>query len=80
MSVCTVSVLKEYMWKWKLLTHVRLFATPWTVVRGILQDRILEWAAFPFSRGSSQPRDPTQVYHIAVRFFTSWAAREALWL
>ena len=35
-------------------------------VRGILQARILEWVAFPFSRGSSQPRDPTQVSDIAV--------------
>ena len=33
--------------------------------------RILEWAAFPFSRGSSQPRDQTQASHIAGRFFTS---------
>ena len=33
--------------------------------------RILEWVAFPFSRGSSQPRDQTQVSHIAGRFFTS---------
>ena len=33
--------------------------------------------AFPFSRGSSQPRDRTQVSHIAGRFFTSWATREA---
>ena len=38
---------------------------------GILQARILEWVAFPFSRGSSQPRDQTQVSHIADRFFTS---------
>ena len=42
-------------------------------VHGILQARILEWAAFSFSRGSSQPRDPTQVSRIAGRFFTSWA-------
>ena len=42
-------------------------------VRGILQARILEWVAFPFSRGSSQPRDQTQVSRIAGRFFTSWA-------
>ena len=34
-------------------------------VHGILQDRILEWVAFPFSRGSSQPRDQTQVSRIA---------------
>ena len=44
----------------------------------ILQARILEWVAFPFSRGSSQPRDRTQVSHIAGRVFTSWATREAL--
>ena len=38
-------------------------------VHGILQVRILEWVAFPFSRGSSQPKDPTQVSHIAGEFF-----------
>ena len=43
----------------------------------ILQARILEWVAFPFSRGSSQPRDQTQVSHIAGRIFTVWATREA---
>ena len=36
----------------------------------ILQARILEWVAFPFSRGSSQPRNRTQVSCIAGRFFT----------
>ena len=46
-------------------------------VRGILWARILEWVAFPFSRWSSQPRDRTQVCHIAGKFFTSWATREA---
>ena len=40
-------------------------------LRGILQARILEWVAFAFCRGSSQPRDQTQVSHIAGRFFTS---------
>ena len=39
-------------------------------VRGILQARILEWAAIPFSRQSSQPRDRIQVSHIAGGFFT----------
>ena len=38
-------------------------------VHGILQARILEWVAFPFSRGIF----PTQVSHIAGGFFTSWA-------
>ena len=46
-------------------------------VHGILQARILERVAFPFSRGSSQPRDPTQDSHIAGGFFTTWATREA---
>ena len=46
-------------------------------VLGILQARILEWVAFPLSRGSSQSRDGTQVSHNADRFFTSWASREA---
>ena len=43
----------------------------------ILQARILERVPIPFSRGSSQPRDRTQVSHIACGFFTSWATREA---
>ena len=47
-------------------------------VHEILEARILAWVAFPFSRGSSQPRDCTQVSHIAGRFFTIWATREAL--
>ena len=38
---------------------------------GILQARILEWVAFPFSRGSSQPRNGTRVSCIAGRFFTN---------
>ena len=42
-------------------------------VHGILQARILEWVAFPFYRGSSQPRDQIQVSCIAGRFFSSWA-------
>ena len=40
-------------------------------VYGILQARILEWVAFPFSKGSSKPRDQTQVSHIAGRIFTT---------
>ena len=45
-------------------------AAPWTV-HGVLQARILQWGAFPFSRRSSQPRDRTQVSCIAGRFFAS---------
>ena len=46
-------------------------------VHRILQARTLEWVAMPSSRGSSQPRDRTQVCHIAGGFFTVWATREA---
>ena len=50
---------------------------PGSSVHGILQARILEWVAIPFSRGSSWPRDQTPVSYIAGRFFTIWATREA---
>ena len=53
-------------------------ATPWSyTVHGILQARILEWVAFPYSRGFSQPKDQTQVSLIIGGFFTSWATRKA---
>ena len=42
---------------------------PGSSIHGILQARILEWAAIFFSRGSSQPRDRTRVSHIAGRHF-----------
>ena len=51
---------------------------PGSSVHVILQARILEWVAMPFSRGSSQPRDQTQVSCIAGGFFTIWVTREAL--
>ena len=62
-----------YEWKVK----VRVAQSPLTLfdpmdytVHGILQARILEWVAMPFSRGSSQLRDRTQVSHIAGGSFT----------
>ena len=39
--------------------------------------RTLEWVAYPFSRGSSQPRNRTRFSCIAGGFFTNWAMREA---
>ena len=63
----------------KSLSRVRLFATPWTVAyqappfHGILQARILQWVAISFSRGSSRPRDRTQVSSIPGRCFNLWA-------
>ena len=64
------------------LSCAQLFEIPWAVARqaplsmGILQARMLEWVAMPSSRGSSQPRDRTQVSRIAGGFFTVWATRE----
>ena len=69
------------VWKRKSLSCVRLFVTPVDyTLRKILQARILEWVAIPFSRGSSQPGDRTQVSYIAGRFLTRWTTREALYL
>ena len=65
--------------KWRSLSRFRLFAPHGLylgLVPGVLQDRIPEWVAFPFSRGSSQPRDWTQVSHIAGELFTDWATRK----
>ena len=73
--------------KWsevKLLSCVRLFATPMdsnlsgSSVHGIFQARVLEWIAISFSRGSSRPRNRTRISRIAGRRFTVWATREAL--
>ena len=50
---------------------------PGSSVHGILQAKMLEWVAMPFSRGSSQPRDWTWVSCIAGGFFIVWATREA---
>ena len=49
---------------------------PGSSVHWVLQARILEWVAMPFSRESSQARDQTQLSHIAGRLFTIWATRE----
>ena len=51
---------------------------PGSSVHGILQARILQWIAISFSRGSSPPRDLTQVSRIVGRCFTVWATRETL--
>ena len=60
----------------------QIFATPWTVAyqdplsTEILQARMLECVAMPSCRGSSQPRNRTQVSHTAGGFFTIWTSRE----
>ena len=50
---------------------------PGSSVHGIFRARILEWVAISFSKGSSLPKDRTQVSCTASRFFTIWATREA---
>ena len=50
---------------------------PGSSVHGIFQAKALEWVAISFSRGSSRPRDQTQISRIADRCFTIWATREA---
>ena len=52
---------------------------PGSSLHGILQASVLEWVAISFSRGSSQPRDQTQVSCIPGRCFNLWATREAEW-
>ena len=49
---------------------------PGSSVHGIFQEIVLEWIAISFSRGSSEPRDRTQVSRIVDRRFTVWATRE----
>ena len=58
------------------LQHVDC-SSPSSSIHGILQARILKWVAISFSRGSSQPRDQTQVSHIAGRRFNLCTTREA---
>ena len=55
------------------LCNSRDWSLPGASVHGILQARIPEWVAIPFSRRSLRPRDWTQISHIAGRLFTIWA-------
>ena len=76
----------EYLWLWKCesvsLLVAQLHLTLWdpmdcslpsSSVHEILQARILHWAAIPFSKGSSWPRNQTHISHTEGRFFTIWA-------
>ena len=70
--------LPEWVSEWKLHRLVQLFATQWTIqFMEFSRPRILEWVAFPFSRGSSQLRDRTHISCLAGGFFTTWTTREA---
>ena len=70
-------------WKVKVLTtqlglNLCDSSPPGSSVHGIFQTIILEWIAIPISRGSSGPRDWTQISYIAGGFFTIWATWETL--
>ena len=70
-------VLAKWLQSCRTLFDPMNRSPPGSPVHGIHQARILQWVAVPFSRGSSQPSDPTLVSCIAGRFFTIWAIREA---
>ena len=76
-EMSTPTMKRHVKWKCKSLSRVHLCCPMDYTVHGILQARILEWVAIPFSRGSFPPRERTQVSRIAGGFFTSWATREA---
>ena len=61
---------------WARLCDPRDCSPPGSSVHGVLQARVLGRVAMPSSRGSSRPRDQTQVSHIVGRCFTVWATRE----
>ena len=80
--------LSSHVWMWELghkegccpflpLCNPMDCSLPGSSVHGVLQARILEWVTMSFSRGSSWPRDWTQVTRIAGRLFTVWATWEA---
>ena len=72
-SLChTAELMQHWKVKVKVVQLCLTFCNPMAYTfHGILQARILEWVAFPFSRRSSQLRDGTKVSRIAGRFFTS---------
>ena len=67
--ISNVLIMRRSRVSWLKVKVAQLCATLWDpmdyIVHGILQARILEWVAFPFSRGSSQPRDRNQVSRVA---------------
>ena len=78
LSAWDIPILKKDTWNMCVLVAQSCpslcnpmdYSSPGSSVHGLLQTRILEWVAIPFSRGSSQPRDQTQVLCMADKFFT----------
>ena len=78
-SLCSTAEIEE-KWSevahsWQTLCDPVDCSLPGSSLHGILQARVLEWVAISFSRGSSQPRDQTQVSRIVGRCFNLWAMR-----
>ena len=72
-SSMKVLVAQSYTTLWNAMDY----SPPGSSLHGIFQARILEWVAIPFSRGSSQTRDQTQVSCGRGRFFTCCTTKEA---
>ena len=70
--VIVLSPSCDFLWPPQTVAH-----PPRSSVYGISQARILEWVVISFSRGSSQPRDQTEVSCIGGKIFYHWATREA---
>ena len=82
--ICATNTKYHFIWKWKWSRSVvpdslwpHGLWLPGSSIQGIFQVRVPEWVAILFSRGSSWPRDRTQVSCIAGRCFTLWATKEA---
>ena len=80
---CWGQLIKSAKWKEVKVSHSCPIlcdpvdcSPPGSSVHGILQARILEWVAIPFSMGSSPPGDQTRVSCIAGRFFIVWVTRK----
>ena len=71
--------LSSSSWGLVAKSHPTL-AIPWTVAcrTPLSMGRILQWVVISFSRGSSQPKDQTQISHMAGKFFTIWPTRKDL--
>ena len=78
-----IRVIQQFCCCLVIKSCLTLFATPWTIDHqtplsiGFLSQEYWSGFAISFSRGSSRPKDWTQVSDIAGRFFTNWATREA---
>ena len=81
--MCVVGVWKVKLWVVQsclTLCHPTDCSRPGSSVRGSLKERMMEWVAIAFSRGSSWPRVWTWVSCISGRFFTFRATMEVLWV